>query len=240
MSSLSTRVHRKRRAEDPDPARRESLRRRRCTSATAGGAGFFYAALLAMTAGAEPNGLARWVSVTAVRLTHAARALAELGADLVHRLSGVHAATYWPLMALTLFWLGRQRQALYMRTALALLLLSLVGFAALAGSRLPAHEASLITHYTETPGVWAGWYVLMAMALVTAVSLVWVRAAALTAAVLVNTSVVLTADNWALSILLAGVLPLMAWYATAFFLPDRRSQKSKLPALPRRFDRRTA
>ncbi|MFF8096900.1 hypothetical protein [Streptomyces sp. NPDC016675] len=143
-------------------------------------------------------------------------------------------------MALILLWLGRRHQTLYVRTAFALLLSSAVGFAVLAGSRLPAKGTSLVSQYVETPGVQAGWHAVMALALVTALPALWARASALVAAALVVVTVAHTADSWSLSVLLAGILPLTAWYAAAPFLLQRRSRRATRRApssrLPRRAD----
>ncbi|MGW8742418.1 hypothetical protein [Streptomyces sp. WAC 04229] len=156
---------------------------------------------------------------------------------MAHGLSSVHSIVHWPLMALILLWLGRRHQTLYVRTAFALLLSSGAGFAVLAGSRLPADETSLVSQYVETPGTQAGWYTVMALALVTAVPALWARAIALAAA-LVVASVAHTADNWSLSVLLAGVLPVTAWYATVPFLLRHRPRRARRRAPSSRLARR--
>lgn len=181
------------------------------------GVALLCAALLTMTRDAAPIGATRW------------------GAAPL--LSGVHSVAHWSLMALTLLWLGRRHQALYTRGALALLLSSGAGFAVLTVSRCSARETSPVFHYLETPGVRAGWYVLMALALSAAAPARWARAGALAAAALVGVSVVMTAENRALSALLAGVFPLLAWYAAAFLLSPPRSQRAEGSVLPRRIGR---
>ncbi|TWD17650.1 hypothetical protein FB570_111263 [Streptomyces sp. T12] len=239
MSSLSTRAYRRYDAGERHPARAETRRRLRRRMVMAAGAALLCAALLTtMTRDAAPNGAARWVSGIGRRIdVHTG--LGEYGQGAAHVLSGVHSVAHWPLMALTLLWLGRRHQALYSRGALALLLSSGAGFAVLAVSRCSAREATPVSHYLETPGARAGWYVLMALALSAAAPALWARAGVLAAAAVVGASVVLTAENRALSVLLAGALPLLAWHAAAFLLTTHRFQRAEGSVFPQRIGRRT-
>ncbi|KAB2977543.1 hypothetical protein F8R89_00285 [Streptomyces sp. SS1-1] len=203
----------------------------------AAGAALLYAALLTRTRDATPSGAVRWISAIASRHTDMPTGWGEYGQSAAHVLSGVHSVAHWPLMALTLLWLGHRHQALYTRGALALLLSSGAGFAVLAVFRCSARETPLALHYLEAPGVRAGWYVLMALALIAATRAPWARLGAFAAAVLIGASAVLTAENRLLSALLAGALPLLAWYAAAFLLSSPRFQRAESSMLPRRIGR---
>ncbi|MET8978234.1 hypothetical protein ABZX85_21730 [Streptomyces sp. NPDC004539] len=124
----------------------------------------------------------------------------------------------WPLAALTLFWLARHDQRLYARGAVALLLTGAGGVAVLVARQgLPGHETSLVQDYLALPGVSAGWYVLMALALTNGTP-AGHRARALVVlpvglvALVVSAGAVLTADQRALGALLAVGVPLAAWW----------------------------
>ena len=176
-----------------------------------------YAGLLAMSVREEgPLVEVGWTSSGAERLRPYGTVAAERGAAFVHAvaqvLTWVFAFTPLPLAVLGLLWLARRDQRVYLRLAVALLLsgtAGLVFFAVVRGAR----EASLLSDYLAQPGVRAGWYVLMAAAVVATSSKTWPRTAVLLIAVLAAVTGASTGGGRWLTALSAVVVPLLAWWA---------------------------
>jgi uncharacterized protein (TIGR03382 family) len=160
------------------------------------------------------------------------QALARTGANM---LFSIHAVAYWPLMALLLYWLGRRRQDLYVRGAVALLLSSLLSCAVLTGvERLPVLGASLVVERMSLPDTYAGWYVLMAFVLHAATPAVWLRVGGLASAIFVVTSALLAAEHHAVSGLVAAVLPVLSWYLAALLVRRHQVQGTERSVVLRR------
>ncbi|WP_416970989.1 hypothetical protein [Streptomyces sp. 4F14] len=146
-----------------------------------------------------------------------------LGHDAVRLASGADGFVRWPATALTLLWLARRDQALYVRGAIALLLTGIGGIAVLVAQHgVRAHETSLVQDYLALPGTAAGWYVLMALAVASGAKHSLTRAGAVLAATAVGLGAVLSADDPLLVALLAVALPGVAW-ALAGARPPHRS-----------------
>lgn len=120
-----------------------------------------------------------------------------------------------PLAVLSLLWLARRDQRLYVRLATALLLFGAVGLGATAMVRgWPVHETSLIRDYLALPGVHAGWYVLMAFAVVAATTKTGPRIGVTFIALFAVVTALCTTEHPMVDLLPAAVGPLLAWYAT--------------------------
>ncbi|MFF4243432.1 hypothetical protein ACFYY2_03030 [Streptomyces sp. NPDC001822] len=136
----------------------------------------------------------------------------------------------WPVIALTLLWLARRRPAVYARAAVALLLSCASGlvFAGLSATRdLPMREGKLLHDYVALPGVFTGWYLLMALAAVASVSAIRLRIAVAVGALIGVASCVLLAPRHELTALWGAVVPLCSWFVAGCL--QRRSLWS-LPA----------
>ncbi|MFD7405998.1 hypothetical protein ACFV7R_25705 [Streptomyces sp. NPDC059866] len=135
--------------------------------------------------------------------------------DTAEAMSSLYILAPWPLTALVLLWLAHQRPVVYARAALALLLTSGAGLAYACWApleKLPAHEGSLIREYLALPGALTGWYLVMALAVVTAVpsarTRITVGVAALSAVVI---SVLASSHPWLAAASAAGI-PLLTWF----------------------------
>ncbi|MER5432273.1 hypothetical protein [Streptomyces sp. NPDC002588] len=130
-----------------------------------------------------------------------------------HALARMETFAAWPLTALTMLWLASRDQAVYVRTAVALFLSNATGLVVFASLRgFPADETTLVRDYLALPGVRAGWYLLMALVVVSTSARLW-RGVATAVALSAGTAAVLTADGHLLGTLSAMSAPLLAWYA---------------------------
>ncbi|WP_328891041.1 hypothetical protein [Streptomyces sp. NBC_00316] len=178
----------------------------RHTATGAAAIAMLHAALLGVSSGADPYPDFAWTDTTQV-------------------MASVHALTPWPLTALILLWLAHQRQAAYTRAAFALLLSSAAGLVytwSVPLNHLPEHESSLFREYLAMPGALTGWYLLMALAVVTAISSVPARIAVMMTAVCGVTTSVLTSPHPAFAGALGAAVPLLSW-CVAGRLPRRES-----------------
>ncbi|ULR55705.1 hypothetical protein [Streptomyces deccanensis] len=191
-----------------------------------------YAGLLATAVrGEEPVVEAGWTSSAAERLRPYGTVAAETGTAFVHDaaqlLTSILAFAPLPLAVLSLLWLARRDERVYLRLAVALLLSGTAGLGVFAEVR-GVREASLFGDYLALPGVRVGWYVLMALAVVATTSKTWPRAAVLLLAVLAAVSGASNGgggDLW-LAALPAVVVPLLAWYV-AGHLPDEKGEHAR-------------
>ncbi|MGW2890985.1 hypothetical protein ACWDDN_37915 [Streptomyces griseoruber] len=132
-------------------------------------------------------------------------------------------------MALSLLWLAHRDQKVYARLATALLLSGTVGLAVFAAAQgRPVGEVPLAREYLTMPGVRAGWYVLMALAVIATTTKVRPRVAVTLIALSSAAAAVPTADRPWLSALSAAAVPLLAWYAAGRLLT--REEKSRTAA----------
>jgi len=198
-----------------------------------------YAVLLVAYAGEESVPAVGFVSAGAEQLRPEAAALADsavaCGHDAGQVLSWIHTVALWPLLALTLLWLARRDPAVYARTALALLLTGAGGLTVFAVSHSwPAREASLVHDYLALPGVAAGSYLLIALAVGAAVTGARIRAVVLLIALTMVAAAVLATDRHLLGALLAAGTPLLAWIVAGRFLDwhgaRRGSKRDRAPA----------
>jgi hypothetical protein len=169
----------------------------RHTATGAAALAMLHAALVGVSTGADPYPDLAWT-------------------DTPHVMSSVYILTPWPLTALVLLWLAQQRPAVYARAALALLLSSAAGLLytwSVPLEHLPAHESSLFREYLAMPGALTGWYLMTALAAITAVSSVRTRIAVMVAALGGVTTAVLTSPHPASAGVLAAVVPLLTWFA---------------------------
>jgi hypothetical protein len=178
--------------------------------------GLVYVGLLVVPADNRPLFGDGWVASAAETAHPYGTALvdgwATFSLTTTHALARIETFVTWPLMALTLLWLASRDQAVYVRTALALFLSSATGLVVLASLQgFPADETSLVRDYLALPGVRAGWYLLMALAVVTTSARFW-RGTAMAIALSVGAAAVLTADHHLLGALSAMSAPLLAWY----------------------------
>lgn len=155
-----------------------------------------HAALLGVSSRAEPYPDLAWMATAEV-------------------LTSLYVLAPWPLTALVLLWLAQQRPVLYARTALALLLSSGAGLAYACWApleHLRAHEGSLFREYLALPGALTGWYLIMALAVVTAISSRRVRIAVVVTALSAVATCVLTSPHPELAATFAAVVPLLTWF----------------------------
>ncbi|MFF4357578.1 hypothetical protein [Streptomyces sp. NPDC001604] len=190
-----------------------------------------YVVLLGASVRAGSFAEADWMSSAAGRLQPYGAAAAERGAAFTH---AVAQALIWifafvplPLVVLSLLWLARRDQEVYVRLAVALLLSGAAGLGAVAVLRgWPVRETSLIRDYLALPGVHAGWYVLMASAVAAATARTWPRIGVMLIAPAAVVAAVSTTGIPLLDALPAAIAPLLAWYATGR-LPGRNEGKSR-------------
>jgi hypothetical protein len=199
-----------------------------------------YSGLLAMSVREEESFVeVGWMSSAADHLRPYGTTVTETGAALLH--DGVQALTWilalapLPLAVLSLLWLAWRDQQVYMRLAIALLLSGTAGLGVFAVVR-GAREASLFGDYLALPGVRAGWYVLMALAVVATTSKTWPRVAALLTALLAAMAGASTGGSPWLAALPTVVVPLLAWSA-AGHLPQGKEKHARggANALPARY-----
>ncbi|MEV7887010.1 hypothetical protein ACWD3I_40680 [Streptomyces sp. NPDC002817] len=176
-----------------------------------------YSALLAVSVREEePLVQVSWASAAAEHLHPYGIAAADAGAEFVH---DVAQALTWilvlaplPLAVLILLWLARRDQQAYLRLAIALLLSGTAGLGVLAVGQ-EAREASLFGDYLAVPAVSAGWYVPMALAVVTTTTKTWPRVTVLPIALTATAAGASTGGSLWLAALPAVVVPLLAWLA---------------------------
>jgi hypothetical protein len=169
----------------------------RHTATGAAALAMLHAALLGVSSGADPYPDLSWT-------------------DTTHVMSSVYILAPWPLTAVILLWLAQQRPAVYTRAALALLLFSAAGLLytwSVPLEHLPAHESSLFREYLAMPGALTGWYLMTALAAITAISSVRTRIAVMVAALCGVTTSVLTSPHPASAGVMAAVVPLLTWFA---------------------------
>jgi hypothetical protein len=194
-------------------------RSRRRAAAAVAATVLSFAVLFAVSARQEAFGEADWAVSAAGRLSPYGATVAEgavsFGRDTAQALSWGQAWAALPLTVLVLFWLARRDQALYVRFAIVLLLSGTAGLGAFAVMQSwPVREELLLRDYLAFPGAQAGWYSLMALAVVAASPRIWPRVTVLLLALSTATLAVSTADRAWLAVLLAAAVPLMTWYAT--------------------------
>ncbi len=242
MSCLTVCASRRRARREKHPGRLmpqpgtpagRSLRR---GAAGVAGTGLVYGGLLALTADDNPLfGTGRLGSAAeaarpyGTALSTGWTAFSEATAQLLSR---AEAFAAWPLLALTLLWLAARHQSVYLRGALALLVSHAGGLVVFASVRgLPADEAALVRDYLALPGVRAGWYVLLALAVVASGARFWIRAAATAVALLAGTAAMLTTDHHPLGTLWATLAPLLAWYGLAVLRSGRPAPEADMVSL---------
>ncbi|MFI7501565.1 hypothetical protein ACIBVL_24295 [Streptomyces sp. NPDC049687] len=194
-----------------------------------------YSGLLAVSIREEQSFVkAGWTSSAADRIRPWRTAAAESGVTLVHTaaqaLTWILALTPLPLAVLSLLWLARRDQRVYLRLAIALWLSGTAGlgvFAVVQG--WPVREASLLGDYLALPGVRAGWYVLIALAVIATTSKTWPRAAVVLLALLAAAARASTGGSLWNAALPAVVVPLLAWSA-AGHLPHENGKHSRAGA----------
>ncbi|GAA0298051.1 hypothetical protein ACKI1I_13295 [Streptomyces turgidiscabies] len=197
---------------------------------------FVYAGLLAASV-REEGALAEagWTSSTAERLRPYGTFAAENGTAFVHDvaqvLTWILALAPVPLAVLSLLWPARRDQRVYMRLAVALLLSGTAGLVVFAWVR-GAREASLFGDYLALPGVRAGWYVLMALAVVATTSKTWPRAAVLLIAVLAAVTGASSGGDLWLAALPAVVVSPLAWWAAGHLPEGEEPSHGGADALP--------
>ncbi|MFJ2238123.1 hypothetical protein [Streptomyces sp. NPDC087859] len=177
-----------------------------------------YSGLLAMSVRQEePFVKAGWTSSAAEGLrpyrTAAVDGGAEFLRDVAQALTWVLTFAPLPLAVLSLLWLARRNQQAYLRLAIALMLSGTAGLGALAVVRgWPVREASLFGDDLALPGVTAGWYVLMALA-VTTTTKTWPRVTVLLTALTATAAGASTGGSLWLAAVPPVVVPLLAWFA---------------------------
>ncbi|GAB3008809.1 hypothetical protein GCM10023080_088500 [Streptomyces pseudoechinosporeus] len=197
-----------------------------------------YSGLLAVSVRKEAFVEVGWTSSAAERLRPYGTVAAERGAAFVHdvaqALTWILALAPLPLAVLSLLWLARRDQQVYMRLAIALLLSGAAGLGVFASVReWPVRETSVLGDYLALPGVRAGWYVLMALAVVATTSKTWPRVTVLLIALSAAVAGASTGGSLWLAALSAVVAPLLAWYA-AGHLPYEKEKhpRGDADALP--------
>lgn len=201
------------------------------------GTGLVYGGLLTVTADDNPIFGTDWVGSAAETARPFGAAVtagwATFGEATTAALGRVEAFAAWPLMALTLLWLASRNQPVYLRGALALFVSNAAGLAVFASLQgFPPDEAALTGGYWALPGVRAGGYVLMALAVVALTARRRVRAAATAVALLAVTAAVLTTDHHPLGTLSAAAAPLLAWYGVAALQSGRAAGRRSADAAP--------
>ncbi|MFC8662019.1 hypothetical protein [Streptomyces sp. NPDC057199] len=121
----------------------------------------------------------------------------------------------WPLVVLALAWLAHRNSTTYVRGAIALMSSAACGLLVVTiYDGLPNRELSFFQDYLALPGVPAGWYLLMAVAVTTTVARAWMGYALTLAAASMIILSVATTDRHLLAVLLAVVVPFTTWYVT--------------------------
>ncbi|MFF1298368.1 MULTISPECIES: hypothetical protein [unclassified Streptomyces] len=187
-----------------------------------------YSGLLAVSVReGEPFVNADWTSSAAEVLRPYGAAAVDGGAeflnDVTHTLTWVLAIAPLPLAVVSLLWLARRAQQAYLRLAIALMLSGTAGLGVLAvGRGWPVHETSLFGDYLALPGATAGWYVLMALAVVTTTAQTWPRVTVLLTALAATAAGASTGGSLWLAVLPPVVVPLLAWLAAGHLLHEKQ------------------
>ncbi|WP_327714691.1 hypothetical protein OG381_04015 [Streptomyces sp. NBC_00490] len=189
-----------------------------------------YSGLLAVSVReGEPFVRADWTSSAAEGLrpygTAAVDGGAEFLGDVTHTLTWALAFAPLPLAVLSLLWLAQRNQQAYLRLAIALMLSGTAGLGALAvGRGWPVRESSLFGDYLALPGATAGWYVLMALAVVTTTTKTWPRVTVLLTALTAAAAGASTGGSLWLAALPPVVVPVLAWFAAGHLLHEKQQQ----------------
>jgi membrane-associated phospholipid phosphatase len=144
---------------------------------------------------------------------------------------------HWPVIAVSLLWLGLRAPAVLARTRDAMLLSGAVGLVCfttfpvapprLAGIGLvdtvsedsPAYRLlqphSFTNQYAAFPSLHVGWDLLIGLALFTATRRWWLRALAVLAPLLMCAAVVVTANHYLLDVLAGATIAASAWAMVA-------------------------
>jgi membrane-associated phospholipid phosphatase len=144
---------------------------------------------------------------------------------------------HWPVIALSLLWLGLRAPAVLARTRDAMLASGAVGLVCftmfpvapprLAGIGMvdtvsedsPAYRLlqphSLTNQYAAFPSLHMGWDLLIGLALFTATRRWWLRALAVLAPLLMCAAVVVTANHYLLDVLAGATIAALAWAVAA-------------------------
>jgi membrane-associated phospholipid phosphatase len=152
-------------------------------------------------------------------------------------LDWVYIYGHWPVIAVSLLWLGLRAPAVLARTRDAMLLSGAVGLACfttfpVAPPRLasigmvdtvsedsPAYRLlqphSLTNQYAAYPSLHVGWNLLIGLALFTAARRWWLRVLAVLAPLLMCAAVVVTANHYLLDVLAGAAIAASAWAVTA-------------------------
>lgn len=190
-----------------------------------------YAVLLTVTTRGPASPGTDWAASTAERLHP--QVIAVAGAGIVthtaRTLSWAYSVALWPLTVVTLLWLARRHQAVYMRTSAALLMSGAAGGGlCLAIRGRPGYAGAIAHEYPAVAGVRAGWYLLLALAvLATAGRPRWAAVLRSTAP---GVAVIpfLATDLPPLTALTAVGMPLLAWYVAGY--ARRRRGTARGPA----------
>lgn len=198
-----------------------------------------YSGLLAVSVREEePFVNAGWTSSAAEGLrpygTAAVDEGAELLSDVTHTLTWGLAMAPLPLAVLSLLWLAQRNQQAYLRLAIALMLSGTAGLGVLAVVRgWTVREASLFGDYLTLPGATAGWYVLMALAVVTTTTKTWPRVTVLLTALTATAAGASTGGSLWLAALPPVAVPLLAWFAAGHLLHEKQQRaRGRANALP--------
>ncbi|MEW2165321.1 hypothetical protein AB0912_20355 [Streptomyces sp. NPDC007084] len=141
--------------------------------------------------------------------------LADRAPALGRDLNAIGAVAALPTAIVSLFWLARRDQRLYTRLAVATLLSCATDVGVLVAVRgWSVRDESLFLGHLTPAGVPAGWYLLMALAVVASATQVWLRTAVVLIAVAAMAAAIPTAGGPWPTALPATVIPLLAWYAT--------------------------
>ncbi|MGW0707833.1 hypothetical protein ACWD4G_18040 [Streptomyces sp. NPDC002643] len=239
MSCVACCAHRARRRllRKPDADRSPSQEvqvRRGARRAAAGVAAttFAYVALLAVPDHVGSSFGTGLTSASARRLRPYGAAVAEqvtsagqVGAQLLERVS---AFAPWPLATLGLIWLARRDQTLYVRLASALLLFGAAGLVVFASVRgLSVRELPLVHGYLSLPAVRASWFVLLGLAVVATTTKAWPRVTVALVAAGEVVGAVSATDPELLAVLLAAVVPVVAWNAAGRLFPRAEKQRHR-------------
>jgi len=155
---------------------------------------------------------------------------------------------HWPLIVLTMLWLGWQHRWAFYRLRDAMLVsgaLGLIAFAAypVAPPRLVVpglvdtvtersaayrvlQPPNFVNQYAAMPSLHAGWDLLVGVSIVSAGGTLMVRAVGWVLPVLMAVAVVATANHYVLDVV-AGVVLALLGYAAALALEQRRARRAR-------------
>ncbi|MEU3986547.1 hypothetical protein AB0F77_41905 [Streptomyces sp. NPDC026672] len=218
----------------------ERDRRRQLLFGAAGvSTGIVFLTLLKLATNRRDESGGSWVTAPRDRLGQYRSAIADFGGELRYEAARLPAwdpaLVLWPLIALVLLWLAQRHLWVYLRTALALLLSTAAGMAVVITDRVlrpqpPDHtlaagvigqshatvrpwQAGLFPDSFNQPGLQASWYLLTALAVISVIHRVLVRALLFVPAVSVVAGVVLMSDEPVTTASLITIVPAVAWYA---------------------------